>query len=205
MKDLGHFRIEPHVEGYSYKKGTMVEKEDGLYRTVENGLKKIFAATGPDERMVTINRKVYFELEEEKPTSGEEGKTALRESVEDIPEAKKGEVTSLKKIGVIKTLKNIINLFENMQEGMLDKEKQDIRFYLSRVYNRVCYLRNQAESFAGKSFEFGSKGKPPLGIKPKPIHDQERSNDLVEAIERYLSAGKQIPLEWIEEFNEFFK
>jgi hypothetical protein len=117
MKDMGCHVIEKYVEGYHYMIGTTVEKEDGLYLASKDGLKKTYSNNGPEERMVSINHKIYFEIEEE-------------------------------------GIKSV---------------------------------------------------KPPLGITPKYIHDQERSNDLVEAIQRYLSAGREIPLEWIEEFNEFFK
>lgn len=112
MKDLGFFRVEPYVEGYHYKIGTMVEKEDGLYRTdriSEEGLKKIYDSNGPEERMVSINNKTYFELETE---------------------------------------------------------------------------------------------KPPLGLKPKKFFMDARRDDIMATVERYFERYKEIPIEWIEEYNE---
>ena len=47
-----------------------------------------------------------------------------------------------------------------------------------------------------------SKGKPPLGVKPRNIHDTERMDDLVSAIARYISAGYTIPYEWVKELTE---
>jgi len=44
--------------------------------------------------------------------------------------------------------------------------------------------------------------KPPLGIQPRYIWESFRLQELGEAIERYLSVNKTIPLKWIEEFNE---
>lgn len=41
--------------------------------------------------------------------------------------------------------------------------------------------------------------KPPVGLKPKRIHDSERLKDLIDAIERYSDAELPIPKEWVEE------
>ncbi len=44
--------------------------------------------------------------------------------------------------------------------------------------------------------------KPPLGIKPKRIHDEERLEELTAAINRYKNTTFDIPQEWINERNE---
>ena len=44
--------------------------------------------------------------------------------------------------------------------------------------------------------------KPPLGLKPKYIHDIHRKQDIAQAIVRYLESNKAIPMEWIDEWNE---
>ena len=44
--------------------------------------------------------------------------------------------------------------------------------------------------------------KPPLGLKPRWLHDWERTIAIVEAIERYSNAGMVIPKEWISELKE---
>jgi hypothetical protein len=44
--------------------------------------------------------------------------------------------------------------------------------------------------------------KPPLGIKPQRIMDEERMKEISEAIIRFVDAGKPIPAEWFEELNE---
>ena len=41
--------------------------------------------------------------------------------------------------------------------------------------------------------------KPPVGLKPKRIHDSERLKDLIDAIKRYTDAELPIPKEWVEE------
>lgn len=42
---------------------------------------------------------------------------------------------------------------------------------------------------------------PPIGLKPKYIHDEQRREEIREAIGRYVNNDKKVPVEWIEEFN----
>lgn len=44
--------------------------------------------------------------------------------------------------------------------------------------------------------------KPPLGLKPRYIHEAERLCDIKAAIARYMDAGYPIPAEWVKEYNE---
>lgn len=44
--------------------------------------------------------------------------------------------------------------------------------------------------------------KPPLGLKPKWVHDGERKCEILEAMERYAKTEKPIPIEWIKELKE---
>jgi hypothetical protein len=44
--------------------------------------------------------------------------------------------------------------------------------------------------------------RPPLGIKPKWLHDEQRREDIIEAAFRCYEAKKPIPIEWINEYNE---
>ena len=44
--------------------------------------------------------------------------------------------------------------------------------------------------------------QPPLGLKPKYMHDEQRLDDITSAIMRYMSVNKEIPEEWIKEYNE---
>ena len=43
--------------------------------------------------------------------------------------------------------------------------------------------------------------KPPLGLKPRYVHDMERFVEIADAIHRYIAAGKSIPDEWVEELS----
>ena len=44
--------------------------------------------------------------------------------------------------------------------------------------------------------------RPPLGVKPRPIHDQGRMSDLFDAVLRYMTSGRKIPTEWIDEIDD---
>lgn len=60
-----------------------------------------------------------------------------------------------------------------------------------------CACRSQISRIWFDEFQ-----KPPLGLKPKNIHDEERMSDIAQAISRYIEAVKTIPTEWVEEYNE---
>lgn len=47
--------------------------------------------------------------------------------------------------------------------------------------------------------------KPPLGLVPKWVRQEQRCSEIREAIDRYTDASKPIPIEWIEEYNELAK
>ena len=43
---------------------------------------------------------------------------------------------------------------------------------------------------------------PPLGLKPRKIHDRDRMNEIISAIERYSEASMPIPKEWTYELRD---
>lgn len=51
--------------------------------------------------------------------------------------------------------------------------------------------------------------KPPIGLTPKKFWNEtvkiSRLKDIEEAISRYTSGKYEIPVEWIEEYNEIIK
>ena len=47
--------------------------------------------------------------------------------------------------------------------------------------------------------------RPPLGLKPRFVADEQRMEEITEAIQRYKDAGYQIPSEWIAEYKEIAK
>ena len=44
--------------------------------------------------------------------------------------------------------------------------------------------------------------KPPIGIKPRYIHDEERKQEIMDAMVRYSNAFKPIPVEWLDELRD---
>lgn len=47
--------------------------------------------------------------------------------------------------------------------------------------------------------------KPPVGIKPRYIHDGERIEEILCAIERYTDANMSIPKSWVDELRDLLK
>lgn len=43
--------------------------------------------------------------------------------------------------------------------------------------------------------------KPPIGLTPKYIRDEQRMEEIREAVVRYGESGMEIPIEWIEEYE----
>jgi hypothetical protein len=42
---------------------------------------------------------------------------------------------------------------------------------------------------------------PPLGLSPKYIRDEQRLDEINQAIGRYMDAGYPLPVEWVLERN----
>lgn len=60
-----------------------------------------------------------------------------------------------------------------------------------------------SEIEAMAAFLYGSlESKPPIGVKPRSVHDEERANTLDEAMVRYLNEDLPFPIEWATEWNE---
>lgn len=49
------------------------------------------------------------------------------------------------------------------------------------------------------------KVKPPIGIMPKRICDKHRANELTGAMTRFIEAEKEIPIEWVIEYNKIIQ
>lgn len=47
--------------------------------------------------------------------------------------------------------------------------------------------------------------KPPIGLKPRELHDSRRLHEVSEAIARYFNAGMEISPEWVEEYNDLIR
>jgi hypothetical protein len=47
--------------------------------------------------------------------------------------------------------------------------------------------------------------KPPIGLTPRYIIDTERFNEVRGAIVRFYDAETEIPVKWIEEYNELIR
>jgi hypothetical protein len=46
--------------------------------------------------------------------------------------------------------------------------------------------------------------KPPIGLKPRSIHNQERGLEISAAVHRYIAANKPVPREWLLELCDLY-
>lgn len=44
--------------------------------------------------------------------------------------------------------------------------------------------------------------KPPIGILPRYIHEEQRIESIKGAMNKYINENKKFPTEWLEEYNE---
>lgn len=56
--------------------------------------------------------------------------------------------------------------------------------------------------FNGNDSYFQNAVKPPLGITPRKVIDAERLKEIAAGIERFIEAGENIPVAWMEELCE---
>lgn len=56
--------------------------------------------------------------------------------------------------------------------------------------------------FNGDDPYFQNAVKPPLGITPREVIDKERLKEITAGIQRYIEAGENIPVAWMEELCE---
>lgn len=47
--------------------------------------------------------------------------------------------------------------------------------------------------------------RPPLGLMPRKIHQDNRFRDVADAINRYCNTGLKIPVKWVKEYNDLIK
>ena len=53
-----------------------------------------------------------------------------------------------------------------------------------------------------KQIDDSSVKKPPLGLVPRFIRDEQRAREIIDAILRYIDNGRPVPHEWIDELVE---
>jgi DNA-directed RNA polymerase subunit RPC12/RpoP len=67
-----------------------------------------------------------------------------------------------------------------------------------------CQLLNEQPSISQSDSSGGLCKKPPIGLKPKNIHDQERALEILAAMTRYVEANKTIPEAWVYELDTLY-
>ena len=75
---------------------------------------------------------------------------------------------------------------------------------MTRHSNSIVGYHPAANTTGDNNTALGSKKikKPPIGLVPRQIIEEERYMEVSAAILRYLNHGLTIPIEWIAEYNE---
>lgn len=99
-------------------------------------------------------------------------------------------------INRIEMLEARCSRYRNIIDSLgVDKELIEAMVTLGQLsYNDARYLLRLPE--------VAPASKPPLGIIPKELWDRKRKAELADAMNRYMTAGKKIPEEWLKEYNE---
>lgn len=109
--------------------------------------------------------------------------------------------TQWKKLARDPNLKAVFVLSASTDFKVLKKEypQATLREYAdSRLSNKDRAMVDEAE----RLLIADSVDKPPLGIMPKWLADEKRLKELGEAMDRYRQGNKELPQEWVDEFNE---
>lgn len=79
----------------------------------------------------------------------------------------------------------------------------EYKFSFDPKLNRIIFPEIRSHQKVNVSYSYREKfEKPPLGLRPKAIHETERIREIMDAIDRLLSKGCDIPEIWVEELSE---
>lgn len=85
-----------------------------------------------------------------------------------------------------------------LKEYVSDISESGFHNYLLLIgrFFRVGFTNSLKSSYSGNDYP---KDLNPIGIIPKNIHDKQRRNEILSAIDRYKKADLDIPNEWLKE------
>lgn len=95
-------------------------------------------------------------------------------------------------------IKEITELVEELKKGLIA---------IAESYNYVSDGEFEIRKTNSKMIDVNQEEymtkKPPIGIIPRYIWELKRIKELKSAIRRFIAVGKQIPIEWVNEYNDF--
>lgn len=83
----------------------------------------------------------------------------------------------------------------------LRKENDNLHYISYDMLNDFNAL-NDFLIYKTKKINSENKQSPPVGLKPKFINRLERLNYVKGEMTRYFNSGLEVPIEWVEEYNE---
>ena len=105
----------------------------------------------------------------------------------------------------LKGIKLLNEFEEDLKEGDLKKSTDELQ---KVIFDALAHPLEYGIKTEGvdKSLIYAMNGdKPSLGVMPKSIWDRKRIASLKEGIRRYLDADKDIPVDWVTEYNDLVK
>ena len=108
---------------------------------------------------------------------------------------RQGEIEALSRL--IEIAYRTIYCFTGADGVMLRKD----RFQISEKERMEDYWHNHLKTPTTENTQEKTK-RPPLGLVPKRIRQQDRRDEVCGAIKRYFDCEEKIPVSWIEEYNE---
>lgn len=86
---------------------------------------------------------------------------------------------------------------------VLDQMRIEAKLEAYTEMKVFCQRMLQADEYNAAQQKRGESGysKPPMGLMPEFIHNQNRVNSIINATSRYMAAGRPVPAQWIAEYN----
>ena len=77
-------------------------------------------------------------------------------------------------------------------------------YYVSEQWLECFFSKVEDKEGAEPALKI-TEARPPQGLKPRMVHEEERMNEIIAAMRRYAEAKKDIPQEWICELLDLTK
>lgn len=128
----------------------------------------------------------------------------LPKEAEGAKEQLKVVIDMISKDFVLKERQDLLECFKEsrLTHPMIGFKHETFVDYYNSVYGDI---EKNIDTLDVSDLPIKKAEKLPLGLKPKRFHDEVRYEEVCGAIHRFYNTGKQIPLEWIEEYNDLTK
>lgn len=97
----------------------------------------------------------------------------------------------------------LMGISKRLRDSILAMFNDDNGYAFATMVNLGILKENDLKILCnGDDPHFQNAVKPPLGITPREVIDKERLKEIEAGIHRYIEAGENIPVAWMEELCE---